>query len=143
MRSDPVMKKEHFTQGVASTLLTFYLLTTPILGNAADWVNVGENAGGTFYIDQDTIKNVHNGVRVWTLVDLKQQSPDGTKSVKMLALFDCEVTGWIQLNGYSYSGKMGSGEVLRTDPRKHDIQYAPPGSVMEYTIQKSCASINN
>jgi len=108
----------------------------------ADWVDIGKNESGNFYIDTPSIQKSGDKVKMWYLVDFNTPQEDkSTKpflSTKDQSEYDCKEERSRTIYYNNYSGKMGRGKILFT--LKDPLKWRPvaPGSIAEVLLKIAC-----
>ncbi len=109
-------------------LLLAAILGLSPLACAASWFKVGSTASVTLYMDRNSMQKIgENQWRAWEIQDLKEPDPDGVRSRRYLAEYDCEHKMYRLGRMASFAGPMLTGEKLfdvedygywRTIPRR-------------------------
>ena len=108
----------------------------------ADWVEVGRNERGTFYVHAATIQRTGDIVKMWYMIDFKLPQEDkSTKpflSTKDQSEYDCKGERARTVYYNNYNEKMGTGKILFT--LKDPLQWRPiaAGSVAEVLLKIAC-----
>lgn len=77
------------------------------------WLKIKvSKSGDVFYLDPDTIYKDGQYREVWNLLDSSQKDSNGVHSSVMRIKYDCKNEKWRGLDMLSYSGAMGSGQIL-------------------------------
>lgn len=96
----------------------------------ADWVKVTSSGSGamTYYIESTQITRSGTLRRAWEMVDLASADSDGMLSMRGLLEFDCQSGQVRWLSETWYSGRMGSGRVIREDNSTREWRTAKQSS---------------
>jgi hypothetical protein len=126
----------------------FWILITLLLlssGSAyAEWVSIGssESGGGyTVYVNPDTIRRKGDLVKMWILLDYKTiQTVAGTShlSVRSQHQYDCAEDRHRRLAYTFFSGNMGSGTVVYSNPDEGKWEPVASDSVAEGLWKIAC-----
>ena len=90
----------------------------------ADWVEIGKNENGTFFVHADSIEKTGEMVKMWYLIDFKKNQVDSStrsfRSTKDQSEYDCKEQRTRTLYYNNYAEQMGTGKVIFTmkDPFK-------------------------
>ena len=118
-------------------LLTALLLTTtPMVW--AGWVEFGKSDGATFYIDPLTIRKEGNLRRVWQLLELEKEAPDGERSRRSLFEYDCKNERHRIVDTTRHSGIMAGGKVLGSGGESREWQHIAPGTIVARFLKTVC-----
>lgn len=98
---------------IKKTGLFLLLLLPAVLFAQDNWILVVKNNGGSLYYDPNSIKTAGKINKVWTLQDRTTQDPSGYLSAKLQMELDCQNDSFKNLYAHTFSGHMGTGEVLR------------------------------
>lgn len=80
---------------------------------AASWFKVGSTASVTLYMDRNTMQQIgERQWRAWEIQDLKSADPEGVRSRRYLAEYDCEHKMYRLGRMTSFAGPMLTGEKL-------------------------------
>lgn len=124
------------------------MLSLITIGNCyAEWVIIDENDNSEVvsFIDYDAKRNIGSKVRMWVLKDFKaiKFAPDDKvfKSLKVLDEYDCENFSFKTLYAISYSGNLGTGDVVDSHDFDNSLnKFVPvaPNTVGEKTLRAAC-----
>ena len=103
-------------------LMTLLLLvSTNVL--AVDWVKAGgvtEDGSFTNYVDPQSIRRNGNKVKLWSLNDFKSGKVLSNNKTYLSTVarqeFDCFEDTVRIIDAYFYSGKMGKGDIVLSNP---------------------------
>lgn len=109
-------------------------------GAHAAWERITDVGDGeaVFYIDRATLQRKGPVVKVWELQDLKNATPQGILSIKLLLEFDCGERRSRVVQGASYSANMAKGKPLETDKTPADWTYNAPGTAADLIDRAVC-----
>ena len=99
---------------------------------SAEWVGIGDNnAGMTVYVNPDTIRRKGDLVKMWSLYDYKNIemiAGRSSLSTRIQYELDCAEERF-RLHAYArFSGNMGSGTVVYSDPNISNWEPVAPQS---------------
>ena len=118
------------------------LLLAVVSGSAmAEWVQVGESANQTYYVDPATSRQHSNAVKMWILFDFqepKNLGSDAYLSLKVEDEFDCLNERRRTLYGSFYSGRMGHGDNFFTNSKASDWAPVTPEGVTRALWDFAC-----
>lgn len=122
------------------------LVSTNVL--AVDWVKAGgvtEDGSFTNYVDPQSIRRNGNKVKLWSLNDFKSGKVLSNNKTYLSTVarqeFDCFEDTVRIIDAYFYSGKMGKGDIVLSNPNRTDLaESAPPGSIFEAALKIACAT---
>ncbi|MDA9357495.1 hypothetical protein N9R34_01350 [Candidatus Thioglobus sp.] len=117
-------------------ILLFSILIS--FNSFGEWKKVGENAGGTYYIDSEKIREGNRYVYWWSLSDYKTPNSYGDMSSKVYNETDCEVFRTRILTGDYYEQPMGMGSSVNETSDNPKWIYPTPGSSREYVTKYIC-----
>ncbi len=107
--------------------LVFALLALSLVASAnAEWVKIGENDLGAFFIDPDTIRRQGNFRKVWAVTDMKQLVVEGAKSYRVQWEYDCKEERSRVLYLSAYSRQLATGEILFSTAGPQTWEPTPP-----------------
>jgi len=107
----------------------------------AEWVPINDNDISTYYVDPATIRKAGNKVRMWSMDDYKTMKGDGEYkffSMKSQFEYDCQNETSTLVANLSFSGNMGSGQVVGTSSKRSDPMPVSPGSIAELIWKEVC-----
>ena len=111
----------------------------------AEWVSIDSSDSFTIYVDSDSLRHKlrHKGKleKIWVLFDFKAvQDTSGSSyiSEKLLDEFDCTEEQFRILAFYSYSGPMGTREVVYSDSYPGKWGPVTPDSVVQSLWKFAC-----
>lgn len=111
------------------SLITFLMLSSG--SGYAEWVKLSGDGSVTSYTDAKTIRRSGNLVRMWDLVNFEalQESRNPFFSIKAVREYDCTLEQSHIIGLYSYSGQMGTGEMVDSQ-LEEEVKWEPvmPGS---------------
>ena len=121
---------------IAAAVASTVALASPVF---AEWTEVAEAGGNTWYIDIDTVK-VNNGyVYYWDLEDLLKPDSDGDLSYKSLNEVDCDIPRKSRiLSEIWYAQPMASGSTSGSANLSGEWIYPSPNSVGEIKTNEVC-----
>ena len=119
------------------TILTL-LLVAMSTGAMAEWVELGENDQGVYYIDPTTIRKDGNFRRVWTMDDLKQRGKSGEMSTRTLEEYDCKEELYRTLVISAHDKPMLSGSTLLSVNITTEWRFVPPDTPAEARRSIAC-----
>ena len=128
-------------RGAWGAVMAVALIASVQAAEPTPWTRVIEVADGeaVFYIDRTTIKRERGLVKVWELQDLRQKTPEGVRSMKLLLEFDCRGGRSRVVFGTSHAEPMAGGAPLGTDKTPGEWTGSTPGTVAEAIQQAVCA----
>lgn len=93
---------------------------------AAEWVKVGENEFGAFFIDPGTIRGKGHFRKVWAITNMKKLVVEGAKSYRVQWEYDCmeDRSRVLYLSGHSR--KLAAGELLFSSAGPQTWEPTPP-----------------
>jgi hypothetical protein len=107
----------------------------------AEWMKVYGSGIQTTYANPDAIEVDGGKIKVWQLADYKRPNKYGNSpylSVKSQTEYDCK-RGLSRMLSYSlFSGKMGEGEVLKSDSSVSAWKAVSPGSADDKSWKAAC-----
>jgi len=109
--------------------------------HAAEWTGVGGTENQNFYADLTTVRKAGKGVRMWSMLDLKEADTAAGKpylSMKMLNEFDCMGEQYRFLSSSDYTGNMGNGEVVYQNSTASEWNPIPPTSAVKTLWKVAC-----
>ena len=121
------------------TMIAMILLTANVA--SAAWTAVGETDNYITYVDLATINKSGNMVKMWTLMDFKDQQTlvEGSyQSAKIQYEFKCKEEQRRYLTFSWFFGKMGKGEVVYTNSDVGEWRPIGPDSVDETLWEYAC-----
>jgi len=126
-------------------ILMMLLATVSSNAKASDWV-VLDSAGEeeqffVQYADNESIRRYGDIVKIWTMVDDKfPQNVQGKKylSSKVQWEVDCKSEKMRVVYTTFYSGNMGNGEPVLTDPTSSEPSPVSPDSIDESLFKFAC-----
>jgi hypothetical protein len=89
--------------------VVFVLLLTTAVAALADWVVVSTSGQGSMYADPSTIQRKGKTRTVWALMDLKEPTPQGNRSVRLFQEYNCEESMVRGLQSHPFQKNMGQG----------------------------------
>ena len=107
----------------------------------AEWIKASETDAYVEYIDLSTVQKYGNVVKMWSLVDYKNNNHNGYYflSSKLLHQYDCQERTSLSLTTVDYTGNMGEGDVVESydfnDAKPHNIV---PGTIGETLWKVAC-----
>lgn len=127
----PIMKK----------LLVTIFLAIFSTGALAEWIKVGSNSIGNFYVDKAGITKKRSMVKIWTMSDyLSPYESDFGTYLSKVALFECDCSNKMTkgLQTTTYSKNMMKGEVVTKDKSDENWEYIIPGTAREAIWEVAC-----
>jgi len=127
----------------------FWLLITLLVLSSvpahAEWVAIEKQyqspARQTVYVDPDTIRLKGDVVTMWSLNDYKTIQTMGSTSYlsyKVQTEYDCAEERIRKLASTSFSGNMGSGDVVYSISKEGKWQLVEPGSLGQSEWEVAC-----
>jgi hypothetical protein len=107
--------------------LIFALLALGVSASVtAEWVKVGENEFGAFFIDPDTIRSKGHFRQVWAITNMKKLVVERAKSYRVQWEYDCkeERSRVLYLSGHSR--RLATGELLFSSAGPQTWEPTPP-----------------
>jgi hypothetical protein len=108
----------------------------------ADWVEIGKNETGTFFVHAASIERTGDLVKMWFLIDFKRNQVDSStrsfRSTKDQTEYDCKEQRTRTLYYNNYAEKMGTGKIVFT--MKDPFKWRPVavGSISENLFKIAC-----
>jgi hypothetical protein len=108
----------------------------------ADWVEIGKNETGTFFVHAASIERTGDFVKMWFLIDFKRNQVDSStrsfRSTKDQTEYDCKEQRTRTLYYNNYAEKMGTGKIVFT--MKDPFKWRPVvvGSISENLFKIAC-----
>lgn len=108
----------------------------------ADWVEIGKNEQGTFFVHTDTIQRSGDIVKMWYMVDFKLLQVDNSTrsflSTKDQSEYDCKEQRARTIYYNNYTEKMGTGKISFT--LKDPLKWRPvsEGSISADLLRIAC-----
>ncbi len=123
-------------------LLIGLVLSVMATAASAQWVLVHSGSNGDkFYADPTTKRRTGSVVRIWELQDYTKPEVFNGKvyySYRSYGQYDCAEMTHQSLQGNSFAGKMGSGEVVSSSSKPTNKSFIAPGTVAESLIDLAC-----
>jgi hypothetical protein len=106
----------------------------------AEWVKVGENEFGSFFIAPETIRSKGHFRQVWAITNMKKLVVEGAKSYRVQWEYDCieERSRVLYLSGHSR--QLASGEVLFSTTGPQTWEPTPPDTPDALIREIVCSS---
>ena len=101
----------------------------------AEWTKVGENKGGTYYLDFDRMRKSDGFRYWWFLFNYGQPNPRGTLSSMSYYQSECKLFRYKKLSASYYKEPFGKGRSSEPDPPSQEWVYPTPNSTLE-TLQR-------
>jgi hypothetical protein len=121
------------------------LITLLVLSSGpayAEWVKLSGDDSVTTYADATTIQRTGDLVRMWELLNFQtlQESRNPYFSLKAVREYDCTLEQSRIISLYSYSGQMGTGEMVGSY-LEDEVKWEPvmPGSLGQDVWKIACA----
>jgi hypothetical protein len=137
---------ETFASKASSTTMIKFLSTLSLLFYTqfakADWVEIGKNETGTFFVHATSIERNGDLVKMWFLIDFKRNQVDSStrsfRSTKDQTEYDCKEQRTRTLYYNNYAEKMGTGKIVFT--MKDPFKWRPVaiGSISENLFNIAC-----
>lgn len=105
----------------------------------AEWVEMGESANLTHYIDPATFKKNGHLRRVWEMQDLKQRHKDGEISRRYMTEYDCKEERLRILSTSAHSEPMAGGKPLDYSNSVGTWVFVPPDTPSADVLKLVCA----
>lgn len=107
----------------------------------AEWIEVGGNDSQTVYADPASIRKAGKGVKMWSLLDLKE--PDTTTSQAYLSMmllteYDCKGEQYRFIASSNHAGNMGKGDVTYRNNTVAEWKLIPPNSAARTLWKTAC-----
>ena len=122
-------------------LLITLLLAVLSTSAMAEWVPINDDDISTYYVDPATIRKAGNKVKIWGMTDSKtMQIYEGKYylSNKSQFEFDCKNETSTSVAELSFSGNMGSGQVVTSSSKRSGPMPVSPGSIGEFVWKIVC-----
>ena len=122
------------------TLIFAFLFSAQIA--KADWVEIGKNENGTFFVHAGSIEKTGDMAKMWFLIDFKKNQVDSStrsfRSTKDQTEYDCKEMRSRTLYYNNYAEKMGTGKIVFT--MKDPFKWRPvaAGSISENLFKIAC-----
>lgn len=106
----------------------------------ADWKYIGtEDASESeFFLDFETLRKDGNLRRIWQVVNLKSDDPNGRRSIRSRLEFDCKNETVQSLARMAFSDKLAGGNVIHKSDDLGPKTYIPPKSILSLQLQEVC-----
>jgi len=108
----------------------------------ADWVEIGKNESGTFFVHADSIEKTGEMVKMWYLIDFKKNQVDSStrsfRSTKDQSEYDCKEQRTRTLFYNNYADQMGTGKIIFTMKDPFKWRSAVAGSISETLLKIAC-----
>ena len=108
----------------------------------ADWVEIGKNETGTFFVHADSIEKTGEMVKMWHLIDFKRNQVDSStrsfRSSKDQSEYDCKEQRSRTLFYNNYAEQMGTGKITFTMKDPFKWRSAGAGSISETLLKIAC-----
>ena len=122
-------------------LLITLLLAVLSTSAMAEWVLINDNDIATNYVNPATIRKAGNKVRMWSMDDYKTMQITGEYkyiSMKTQIEYDCQNETFTSVALLSFSGNMGSGQVVLSTYQRLDPIPVSPESIGELAWKVAC-----
>jgi hypothetical protein len=107
--------------------LMFALLALSLSASVtAEWVKVGENEFGAFFIDPGTIRGKGHFRKVWAITNMKTLVVEGARSYRVQWEYDCNQERSRVLHLSGHSKRLATGELLFSTPGPQTWEPTPP-----------------
>lgn len=132
---------------VMKKILIIIVLTFLSTNLAAEWTKMGEreeqgeSGGYTVYADLETLVQIKDEAKMWTLIDFQvEQEETGARflSKKVRRKYDCQGKHVRVLAYKLYSWGMGRGELVRAYSQPQKWEQVQPGSMEEQEWKIAC-----
>lgn len=111
----------------------------------AEWqlLERSENGKSTVYVDPATVRKTGDLVRLWQLVDFKNnpiiyQDKKRANSMKSQHEFNCTEERWRVVYNIPYTGNMAGGSAINASEGEMKWLPVPPGSMSEAVFEFAC-----
>jgi len=111
------------------------------ISEEANWVEVGGNDSQTVYADPASIRKAGKGVKMWSLLDLKEPDTTTSKpylSMMLLTEYDCKGEQYRFIASSNHAGNMGKGDVTYRDARVAEWKQIPQNSAARTLWKTAC-----
>lgn len=109
---------------------------------SADWVEIGKNESGTFFVHAGTIEKTGDMAKMWFLIDFKRNQVDSStrtfRSTKDQTEYDCKEMRSRTLYYNNYAEKMGTGKIVFTMKDAFKWRPVAAGSISENLFKIAC-----
>lgn len=111
--------------------------TLPALAQEPAWSSLASDPAVQIEIDAGSIRRVDGQLTGWLMFNFADEQPGRVRpyrSVLAMVAFDCEARRYAIIQGTSYGGLRGNGEVIdRFDAAPEDWQWRPADASAEST----------
>ena len=125
---------------IKTTLLFTFLFAAQIA--KADWVEIGKNENGTFFVHAGTIEKTGDMAKMWFLIDFKRNQVDSStrsfRSTKDQTEYDGKELRSRTLYYNNYAEKMGTGKIVFTMKDAFKWRTVTPGSISDNLLKIAC-----
>jgi hypothetical protein len=108
----------------------------------ADWVEIGANESGTFFVHAASIEKSGDMVKMWFLINFKRNQVDSStrsfRSTKDQSEYDCKEQRTRTLYYNNYAEKMGTGKIVFNMKDPFVWRPATPGSISADLLKIAC-----
>lgn len=108
----------------------------------ADWVEIGKNEDGTFFVHAESIEKSGELVKLWYLIDFKKNQVDTSsrifRSTKDQSEYDCKEQRSRTLFYNNYADQMGTGKIVFTMKDPFKWRTVSPGSISSALLKIAC-----
>ena len=118
--------------------LTIALLVGSVSVSHAEWTEVLDDLGDTFYVDFKRIRKVDGFVYFWLLSNYSKPLGDGILSSKTYHQGDCKLFRLKDLSFSHHKEPMGGGRG-DVNTLKYDWTYPSPNSLNESILKSVCS----
>lgn len=122
------------------TLLAITLALSSMAASAA-WEKAAANDTQALYIDRSSIRKSGNMAKMWAMTDLNKPliiANESALSTKRQDEYDCKRERLRTVFFAFYSGHMGGGETLISNPKALDWAPVAPGTMSQSLWEAAC-----
>jgi hypothetical protein len=112
-----------------AVIVFLMMLTTPKAW--AEWVKVGNNDSGVFYLDPSTLTKSEGLRRISMLIDWKARDRNGALSTLSVHIYDCEGRKFKQASVTSYREAMAKGAIVVSGSVPGEWQSVPSKGMID------------
>jgi hypothetical protein len=106
----------------------------------AEWVKIGENEVGSFFIAPETIRSKGQFRQVWAVTNMKKLVVEGAKSYRVQWEYDCQEERSRVLYLSGHSRQLATGETLFSTTGPQTWEPTPPDTPDALIREIVCAS---
>ena len=131
---------------IKKLMLVLYILLLCVIFSSlsnADWKQMWNSLGDTYYVDFDRIRKQNGYVYYWQLLDYLKPDEYGHFSSKAYTQGDCKMFRFKFLNSSLHKERMGSGDGEVDNTPDNEWTYPFPNSVFKDNLKSVCEYAKN